>query len=143
MAIHHPERLHSLVAFGAGWDMTRSAPWYPDWITNATIDDLKDWANAYRAVSPHPERAELVLEKVRAMQLAPKKITTDLLKTIPVPVLVMDGENEEFFSLDLPKELAAAVPNAELSLMKGTGHFAMWEKPEEFNAILMEYLRRH
>jgi pimeloyl-ACP methyl ester carboxylesterase len=143
MAIHHPERLASLVAFGAGWDGMRMAPWYPDWIAGVTIDDLKDWASAYRAVSPHPERAELVLEKVRAMQLAPKKISVELLKSIPVPVLVMDGVNEEFFALDLAKELAEAVPGAELKLMEGTGHFAMFEKPEVFNAIVLEYLRRH
>ena len=36
--------------------------------------------------------------------------------------------------------MALLIPGAELVLMPGTGHFAMFEQPEEFNQIVMDYL---
>jgi pimeloyl-ACP methyl ester carboxylesterase len=143
MAIHHPERIRSLVSYGGQYDLNGGKPELFDWLKTATIDDMKEWADGYRAVSPHPERAELVFEKVRAMLLTQPNMTADQLKTIAVPVLVLDGQDEELINLDQTKEMAQLIPGAELKLMPGVGHFAPYQKPEEFTRNVMEYLRRH
>jgi pimeloyl-ACP methyl ester carboxylesterase len=36
--------------------------------------------------------------------------------------------------------MAELMPNADLLLMPDTGHFAMFEQPEEFNTIVVDYL---
>ena len=35
--------------------------------------------------------------------------------------------------------MAQLIPNAELEIMPDTGHFAMFEQPEEFNRIVLAY----
>jgi pimeloyl-ACP methyl ester carboxylesterase len=37
--------------------------------------------------------------------------------------------------------LADLIPGAELIIMPDTGHFARFAKPEEFNRIVLEFLR--
>ena len=34
------------------------------------------------------------------------------------------------------------ITGLELKLIPGTGHFAMWEKAEEFNQIVLDYLAK-
>ena len=36
--------------------------------------------------------------------------------------------------------MALLIRGAELVLMPGTGHFAMFEQPEEFNRVVLDYL---
>ena len=141
MAIHHPERVLSLVSYGGNYDLNGLQLEVLDFLKIATIEDVKDWADGYRAVSPQPERAELVFEKVRAMAMTQPNMTPDQLKTISVPVLVLDGEEEELIVLDQTREMAQLISNAELKLMKGVGHFAPLQKSAEFNTIVLEFLR--
>jgi len=39
-------------------------------------------------------------------------------------------------------EMATLIPTAGLVLMSGVRHFAMWEKTEGFNQIILDYLGR-
>ena len=59
---------------------------------------------------------------------------------ITVPMLILDGENDEAIYTDHTKEMARLIPTAELTLVSGAGHYAVWEKPEEFNRIVLEFL---
>jgi pimeloyl-ACP methyl ester carboxylesterase len=36
--------------------------------------------------------------------------------------------------------MALLIPDAELVIMPDTGHFAMMEKPDEFNRIVLDFL---
>jgi pimeloyl-ACP methyl ester carboxylesterase len=38
--------------------------------------------------------------------------------------------------------MAQLIPGAELQLMPGVGHFAMFKTPEMFNSIVLNYLSR-
>ncbi len=49
-------------------------------------------------------------------------------------------DEEEAIDLNQTKLMALLIPGAELVLMPGTGHFAMFEQPEEFNRIVLDYL---
>jgi pimeloyl-ACP methyl ester carboxylesterase len=64
----------------------------------------------------------------------------DDLASIETPFLILDGEEEEAIDLNQTKLMAAIMPNAELLLIPGTGHFAMFETPELFNQIVLDYL---
>jgi pimeloyl-ACP methyl ester carboxylesterase len=50
------------------------------------------------------------------------------------------GDNDGAIYTKHTKEMANLIPSATLSLITGTGHFALWEKPEEFNKIVLEFL---
>lgn len=142
MAVHHPERLASLVSYGGQSNVEAGTQFFDDFVRVMTVNDMKDWADAYRAVSPQPERAELELEKIRSMLLYLPDYSKKQLKSISVPVLVLDGANEEIVEPTHARELSKMIPGSKLVIMPGTGHFAPYEKPAEFTEIVLDFLNK-
>jgi pimeloyl-ACP methyl ester carboxylesterase len=68
--------------------------------------------------------------------------TLDRLGTITVPTLVQVGEEDMIIPVAASRELHARVPGAEWTAARG-GHACLWEFPEEFNAVLLDFLGRH
>jgi 3-oxoadipate enol-lactonase len=68
---------------------------------------------------------------------------TDQLGKITVPALVLtsdeDGTKPERYSEIMHEKMAGS----EIKIIHGAGHLAMWEKPEEFNGAILEFLSRH
>ena len=59
---------------------------------------------------------------------------------ITTPFLNLDGEEEEAIDLNQTRLMALLIPGAELVLMPGAGHFAMFAQPGQFNQIVMDDL---
>ena len=57
-----------------------------------------------------------------------------------VPFLILDGADEEAIDLDHTRLMATLIPGSTLTIMPDTGHFAMFEQPDEFNTIVESYL---
>lgn len=76
-----------------------------------------------------------------SLSAAAPNFLDDELRGITTPPLVLDGAEEELILPDEPRRMAALIPGAELAIMPGTGHFAPFEQPEAFNAIVLEFLR--
>lgn len=51
--------------------------------------------------------------------------------------LVIHPENDRFSSVDFAQELK---PNASISTLQGTGTFCFYEKPQEYNKALLDFL---
>ena len=64
----------------------------------------------------------------------------DRVAAIDVPTLVLCGALDVVTPPTLSRDLAAAIPGAELVLIDGAGHLANIEKPSEFNAALDRFL---
>lgn len=79
-----------------------------------------------------------------AMGIAAEKHSArDLLPTISVPVLVVSGGRDTFTPAARGKEMADAIPGSEYFLLPEAGHTGLFEYPEEINARLDAFLRRH
>jgi len=65
------------------------------------------------------------------------------IEEIRVPTQIVTGEEDHVYSPDLARVMASRIPGAKLVLMKGAGHLANLEQPEEFNALLLKFLLRH
>lgn len=61
---------------------------------------------------------------------------------IAVPTLVLCGEEDQVTPPDLSRELAAAIPGAELELITGAGHLSNLEQPRAFNDAVGEFVGR-
>ena len=59
------------------------------------------------------------------------------------PVAIFWGRNDITVPFEHSSDLRAAMPNAEFHVIKDCGHIPHYEKPEEFNPILLEFLKRH
>jgi pimeloyl-ACP methyl ester carboxylesterase len=53
----------------------------------------------------------------------------DLLGSIAVPTLVVAAERDTFTPPDIAEGMAAAIPNAELEMLRGGSHAAPVEQP--------------
>ena len=67
----------------------------------------------------------------------------DVLPTVRVPTLVVAGAASGIGdSVGAARYTAAVVPNARLEVVAGAGHALFRERPDRFNALLEEFLRR-
>jgi 3-oxoadipate enol-lactonase len=59
---------------------------------------------------------------------------------INCPTLVIAGSDDRVLPPEGGRKLANLIPNAEFHLVEGVGHIGYAEKPEIFNALVMEFL---
>jgi pimeloyl-ACP methyl ester carboxylesterase len=65
------------------------------------------------------------------------------LRAITCPVLVLHGDRDPFFPVDVPTTMYRSLPNAELCILPATGHFLPKEEPELFLAVVRGFLERN
>jgi 2-hydroxy-6-oxonona-2,4-dienedioate hydrolase len=59
---------------------------------------------------------------------------------INVPTLLAWTDHDPTSTVEEAKPIQDMIPNSELVVIKGAGHWPQWEKPEEFNSILINFL---
>jgi pimeloyl-ACP methyl ester carboxylesterase len=64
------------------------------------------------------------------------------LRALQAPVLIVHGDRDSLFPLEVPTTLYGLLPNAELCVLPNTGHFPPWERPAWFNTIVLDFLSR-
>jgi pimeloyl-ACP methyl ester carboxylesterase len=55
-------------------------------------------------------------------------------------LLILDGEGKGAIHPNQTKLMAELIPEAKLEIMPDTGHFALFEQPEEFGRIVLDFL---
>lgn len=124
LALHHPERVKSLVRMGANICADSSA------VPAKFLDYVRQGS---RRGPAHRRLNTLMLNH-------PQMKPADL-AGIKVPTLVLAGEK------DLSKEahtrlIAASIPGAQLVIFPGLTHYAPQETPALFNQIVLDFLAR-
>lgn len=66
-----------------------------------------------------------------------------VLPKIAVPTLCIAGETDQTAPAAVMEKMAARIRGAEFTAMRGAGHFAWAEQVDRFNAVLLDFLRRH
>ncbi|GAB4465446.1 MAG: alpha/beta fold hydrolase [Anaerolineales bacterium] len=107
-----------------------------------------------------PELVEMFLEKYK-VQMQYKGFKRAILSTIrnnmlgsfietyrtlgkmDKPVLLVWGRNDTTVPFEHSNDLRAAVPQAEFHVIEECGHIPHYEKPAEFNPILLEFLKKN
>ncbi len=138
IAINNPERLIKLVAYGANYipsgvrtDVGESVR-FNQYIEMAAGD--------YARLSPDPDNFETFLGNIGNMWATEPNFSEEQMQGITVPTLILDGMEEEAIYVEHDLEMAVLIPDADLYMMGGVGHFAMWEATEEFNRVILDYL---
>lgn len=62
------------------------------------------------------------------------------LSEIEKPVLVVVGEKDVDACRAIAEELRKRIPKARAAVIKSAGHLPCWDRPEEFNRVLLEFL---
>ncbi len=72
------------------------------------------------------------------LAIAERPDSTETLKTINVPALVIGGTGDQLFKPEIPKQIASLIPGAELVMAEKSGHMPMMEEA----ALVTEALKR-
>ncbi len=65
---------------------------------------------------------------------------TDRLRHIEAPTLIVWGELDTLIPVDIGYRLQASIPSSELVVLKRAGHNPMWDRPHEFNTLVLKFL---
>jgi pimeloyl-ACP methyl ester carboxylesterase len=137
LAIRHPDRVGRIVVFGANT------------VTSAIKDDAdKQPTNVgaveraekqYLKYSATPKEYQAFFDQVSKMWADQPNWTDAQLKTITAPVLVLDGDHDEFIKLEHAGYIAATIPGAGLMILPNTSHFAFLQDPGMFNYAIRHF----
>ncbi len=69
-------------------------------------------------------------------------IPPETLAALPMPVLMVSGADTPPVHAAIFAKLTAAMPQAERQVVPGAGHSVTRDRPEAFNALVMDFLGR-
>ncbi|MCJ7447197.1 MAG: alpha/beta hydrolase [Bacteroidales bacterium] len=124
LAINYPNKLAKLATFGANIFPGNKAVF--DEINKMVIDSLKITKDI------HTKR----LYSLLAYQ---PHITEKQLSEIKCPVLIMTGDRDAI-RLEHSIKIFNNIPNSNLFVMPGATHYGSYQKPDLFNAVLIDFL---
>ena len=65
------------------------------------------------------------------------------LKNIKNETLIVWGDHDKAYNLDQVETLSNNIPNSDLKIIKGCSHNVHLEKPDEFNKVVEEFLKKN
>jgi len=107
----------------------------PGAIDSATMSDYLDWMST-------PEGGAWLLHFFGHYRVPARHDLADGLSRMTCPTAIIWGTREPFIPDSTPAELTSGIPDAELTLLDGAGHFVMEEAPGEVLTALRKLLRR-
>lgn len=99
---------------------------------NASAEAVK---TAIEIMSEVPERAYL-----QAWEMMCVSDLFTFLGNISCPALVVGGDSDPVAPPSVCREIANAIPQADLKILPGVGHYALLETPDLFNGLLAGFL---
>lgn len=108
----------------------------------------RELSKVYRDTNPEGTRRWIeIQQRAQSAGLAPtaqtNEVTLEAIAATGVPILLIAGEYDPLLTPAMLDIVAARLPNAEPHLIRNAGHQAHWEQPEAFNALVLDFLRRH
>jgi len=79
---------------------------------------------------------------LRVLERASEHTAADVLPTIDIPTLVIGGERDTFTPPERSREMADAIPNAELVMVDGGTHTTPIERPGLVVGTIAGFLKR-
>jgi 3-oxoadipate enol-lactonase len=152
VGIYYPDRLHSLTVVNAnpGFNSMSSE----DVRRFVTERKTRTPESIRKLLGPNPRQGayEELVESIDMIRDESYRKTLEAsvaqdrdapIENIRVPTLILTGEEDQVYPPHLARGMAKRIPGAELAMMKGAGHLANLEQPEEFNRILLDFLKRN
>ena len=136
-AMAAPERVAGLFFFACNVDDTGTRPFEFTPVIGRMLGAHK---RDYAALSATPDQFDTLFEDVGEMQSTQPNLTAADLATVAVPVWSVIGDGDEFITRAHAQYLAATIPNARFRLLENVTHFAPLQRPDTFNAAMLDFL---
>jgi pimeloyl-ACP methyl ester carboxylesterase len=140
-AAQHPQRVTRLASVAAHVYVENKMQPGIAGVRQAFLKDER-FRNGLRLA--HGEKFEAVFDYWFSGWTRPENASWDMrpaLTGIGCPTLVVQGLEDEHATPQHARDLAAAIPGAELWLVPGARHMLPQEQPEEFNSRLLDFIK--
>jgi pimeloyl-ACP methyl ester carboxylesterase len=162
LALESPERVAALVLVGPGldgheWSEEVRTSWQEEEeafergdLDAAVEANLRVWLPddvdpQVRALVADMQRQAFELQTghddLHAKRLDPPASTR--LAEVAAPTLVVTGDEDVRDIHEIADQLVAEIPGAERASIAGSGHLPSLERPDEFDAVVLAFLRQH
>jgi pimeloyl-ACP methyl ester carboxylesterase len=139
LALARPELVRSLVLIGANY--------HYDGIVPGMLEDVGPDSDTFAFLQPgYAERSPdggdhfaVVAAKGAAMAATEPTLTTDDLARIPMPALVMVGD-DDLVAPAHTQSLYESLPNGQLAVVPGASHIVPYEKPALVAQLVADFL---
>lgn len=139
IALHHPERLRRLFAYGINADPSGARD---DIESNQIFAHyLERTRGEYQALSATPGDYDAFVAQIQAMWARQPNFTAAQLAGIRVPTAIADGAHEEAIKREHTEYMARTIPGAILIILPDASHFGALQNPREFAAAALGFLR--
>ncbi len=164
VALNHPRRVRSLqlhctyarpdrymLALMDAWRAIRAKATPEEWLRTVAL-----WLFSPRTYAERPDFIEMVIQTglanphpftltgfLRQGDAVRGHDVLDRLRTLTCPTLVSVAEDDILVPPRFAREVAAAVPQAELRMIASAGHAYFWERPDIFNTMCLDFLTKH
>ena len=143
--LRYPERVEALILCDTGPGYRRDEP-REDWnaMARRTADELERSGletvgrSAEVRIGSHRSAAGLALAARHILTQHDSRVI-DSLPDVKVPTLVLVGAEDKPF-LGAAEVMAAKIPHATLVVLSGAGHAANLDRPDAFDAAVLEFL---
>ena len=140
LAIHHPERVTRIFAYGANTDPSGLKE---EGLRSPTVNAyLARAEKEYAELSSTPTEFKAFADEISKMWATQPRITKEQLNGIRVPTWIVDGDHDELIKRENIESMAAEIPGAGLLLQPEVSHFAFLQDPELFNGDVLHFLEQ-
>jgi 3-oxoadipate enol-lactonase len=151
-ALRHPDRLHSVTLANTSAGIDAMTPEQVAKFVEERRNRTPESVRALMGSRARPEAMEVLRQSVMALHRPMYLKTLEAIvaqdrrapvEKISLPALVIAGDEDTVYPKGSTRSLAERIPGAQFVEFKGCGHLSNLEQPEEFNRVLLEFLRRH
>jgi pimeloyl-ACP methyl ester carboxylesterase len=140
LAIHFPERVKKVFAFGANYSVSGYPPKPLSPVMKAMGARYMARARAtYSRLSPTPNRFDELLKTLDRDSTEPELKPADLSR-ISAPTVIADGRFEQFVTHEETATLAHLIPGAKLIIIPNVSHDGPLQDPNNFHKAVITLL---
>ena len=140
IAVTNPERVAKLIVFGANYNAKGRKPRGSQSSSTFRAYTAKCRAD-YQRLSTTPTQFDALVTWMLPIWRYASDFRIDQLRGISAPTLIVGADHDELIALEHFKAMAALIPGGSAVIIHNASHFAPWQAPEEFNAIVVKFLR--
>ncbi|MDQ7051299.1 MAG: alpha/beta hydrolase [Enterobacterales bacterium] len=101
---------------------------------------FSNWGDLYRQQAEYKGFRHALLSSLRNMTTQPFINEYQALANLDLPKLLIWGSNDPTIPISESKILRELMPSMKFRVIEGGGHVSSTNKPQEFNAIMLDFL---
>jgi pimeloyl-ACP methyl ester carboxylesterase len=140
IALKHPEMVRKVAISGTAFYPAGQIPNQQEMMASLTPEMFPpEWVQEYARKNPDPKGFPTLLAKIKQFAVSWKGMTTEEIKSIQAPVLIILGD-DDIVRPEHAVEMFRLLPHAKLAVLPMTDHFAPVQRPKWVISMVKEFL---